>query len=425
MITNAAGPRPRSVLDRFVRDPLLELTHPPEGRVPALDVLRSVAVLLVILVHTRGLYVERFGQESAVSSSPLVRYGWSGVDLFFVLSGFLIGKQLWRELAATQTIDVKRFILRRGFRIWPLYFSFCLLSVVLGRVELPFVRWWQDLTFTSNYFHDELVRGSWSLSTEEQFYVLTPLLLLAGARHLGSLRGYRKYLLGALVVLPILRALTWWTLAGSFTHHDSALWVARIYFPFHLHADTLVMGLLLSNLAASRDERGLRASQWILPLGAAACLPLVFVQREVFSFTEAALLFGACTCFAISPLAKSLPLVDARAFHVISRLSFGMYLNHRYFESTVLDFFVRHVPLANPGLRLVAIYVALAAVSAFAAAVTFCLVEHPFLALRGALLERPEPALSSGWAHAIDPARSSSEEGPHGVVHGHVRADER
>jgi peptidoglycan/LPS O-acetylase OafA/YrhL len=394
----ASGAARRSPLDSFLRDPLRELAQRPKGQVPALDVLRSVAVLLVILVHTRGLYVERLGQQSVVTSSSLVRYGWSGVDLFFVLSGFLIGKQLWREIASTGTIDVKRFILRRGFRIWPLYYAFCLFTLLfMDRAIFPFVRWWQDFTFTSNYFHEELVRGSWSLATEEQFYILTPALLLLGSRRLTSLRAYRKYLVGALVLLPLMRALTWWRLTGSLSHHDSALWTLRVYLPFHLHADTLVMGLILSNLVVDRDDDGaaLRASRWILPLAAVVCMPLLFLNREVFSFTEIALLFGACARFAISPLSTRVPLLGSRFFYVISRLSFGMYLNHRYCESAVFDFVTQHVPLASPGLQFLAIYGALAAVSALCATVTFCLIEHPFLALRASLLERPEAVPST------------------------------
>jgi hypothetical protein len=169
--------------------------------------------------------------------------------------------------------------------------------------------------------------------------------------------------------------------------------VARIYLPFHLHADTLVMGLILSNLATTGDgDPGLRRSMWLLPLGAVVCLPLVVVQREVFSFTEVALLFGACARFAISPLARRVPLLGARPFYVVSRLSFGMYLNHRYFESSVVDFFSARVPIASPGLQFLVIYAALAAVSALVALGTFCLIEHPFLALRAERLEREPPA---------------------------------
>ncbi|HEY3818901.1 MAG TPA: acyltransferase [Polyangiaceae bacterium] len=378
---------------RFLRDPLRDLASPPRGQVPALDFLRAIAVLLVIVVHTRGLYVERFGEDTALTGSMLVRYGWSGVDLFFVLSGFLIGKQLWREVAASKTVDVKRFILRRGFRIWPLYFGFCIFTlVVLGRGEFPFGKWWQDITFTSNYFHHELVRGSWSLSTEEQFYILTPLLLLFGSKRLGSLRAYRPYLWSLLVLFPLLRAITWWRLTGSFSHHDSALWVLRIYLPFHLHADPLVMGLILSNLTASGDEAGGHRTLWTLLLGAVVCLPLVLVQREVFSFTEVALLFGACVRFAISPMARRVPLLGARVFYVLSRLSFGMYLNHRYFESFVFDLFTRPGTAPGHGPPFLVLYGALALVSALASVVTFCLVEHPFLELRSRLLERPAPA---------------------------------
>ena len=204
-----------------------------------------------------------------------------------------------------------------------------------------------------------------------------------------SLQAYRKYLVFLLVLLPLLRAITWWHLTGSFSHHDSALWVQRIYLPFHLHADTLVMGLILSNLAASGDgDRGLRASLWILPVSAVVCFPLVVVQREVWSFTEVALLFGACARFAISPMALRVPLLDSKFFYVVSRLSFGMYLNHRYFESFVVDLFIQRVPVTQPGVQFLAIYATLSLVSSLVALGTFCLVEHPFLALRSRWLER-------------------------------------
>jgi peptidoglycan/LPS O-acetylase OafA/YrhL len=397
-----------TLVDRFVREPLADLARPPRGQVPALDVLRAVAVLLVILVHTRGLYVEVLGQTTAVTSSALVKYGWSGVDLFFVLSGFLIGKQLWREVDGSKTVDVKRFVLRRGFRIWPLYFSFCFASLLIpGRAIFPFVRWWQDFTFTSNYFHEELVRGSWSLATEEQFYILTPLLLLFGSRRLGSLRAYRPYLYALLAVFPLLRAVTWLSLVGSFSHHDSALWVARIYLPFHLHADTLVMGLILSNLAASGEkDPAFGRSLWLLPVLAAVALPLVIVQREVFSFTVVALLFGSAARFAISPHARRVPLLGSRLFYVLSRLSFAMYLAHRYFESWVLDGVVGHAGITSTGLQFVVVYLGLVTVSALFALVTFCLIEHPFLAMRERVMDGPRRATN---AEPIPPAAAGSE----------------
>src|SRR6185437_8652768 len=297
-----------------------------------------------------------------------------------------------RELEARGTVAVGRFVLRRGFRIWPLYFAFYFFTVfVLGRAQLPFVAWWQDLTFTTNYFGHELIAGSWSLSTEEQFYVLTPLLLVASRRFVPDLRRYRRYLCYALLILPALRALTWWHLTGSLTHHDGSLFLDRIYTPIHLHSDALFVGLVLANLAVTGDAE--RSALWSSPwLAVGAVLiggALVAAQREVFSFSAVALLFGACVRYAVSPKRRP-SFLSSRAFYVISRLSFGMYLNHRYLEDFTVSFCLRHVPFAAQaqGAHFLVTYVVFAALSTLAAAVTFCLIEHPFLALRTAWMER-------------------------------------
>ncbi|MGH9519122.1 MAG: acyltransferase family protein [Terriglobales bacterium] len=96
----------------YLRAALHDLNLPAPGNVPGLDALRTMAILLVVMVHT---------QESVGSHIPFVGAGWTGVDLFFVLSGYLIGRQLWKE-AQTGRIRIGRFLLRRGLRMWPLYF---------------------------------------------------------------------------------------------------------------------------------------------------------------------------------------------------------------------------------------------------------------------------------------------------------------
>jgi hypothetical protein len=213
------------------------------------------------------------------------------------------------------------------------------------------------------------------------------------SRRLAALGDYRRYLFGVLLLLPAVRALTWWRLTGSLAHHDSTLFLERLYTPFHLHCDALVMGLILGNLAVTGDGEGSRfwSSGWILPAAAIACGVLMLVQREVFDFTGITLLFGACVRYAVSPRRLRLAFLDSRVFYVISRLSFGMYLNHRYLEDFTVSFCLRHVPFAEraPGIHFLVTYVVFVVLSTLAATVTFCLVEHPFLALRGALLDRP------------------------------------
>jgi peptidoglycan/LPS O-acetylase OafA/YrhL len=147
-----------------VRDGLDDLIHPPATNVAALDVLRSAAILLVFTGHFVGV----FQTSPAVRNFPVFRWGWTGVDLFFVLSGLLIGSQLWKELDRNGRIHVGHFLLRRGLRIWPLYYSFVILAaagVFFGK-NISVI--WSDALFLSNYFPGR-VSGGWSLSTEEQF----------------------------------------------------------------------------------------------------------------------------------------------------------------------------------------------------------------------------------------------------------------
>src|SRR5436305_13199738 len=101
------------------RASLHDLTHRPAGNIAALDVLRALAIVLVFSGH----FGDEFQAVPKVAHFPVFYWSWTGVDLFFVLSGALIGSQLWKELQRTGHIRIGRFLLRRGFRIWPLYFS--------------------------------------------------------------------------------------------------------------------------------------------------------------------------------------------------------------------------------------------------------------------------------------------------------------
>jgi peptidoglycan/LPS O-acetylase OafA/YrhL len=125
--------------------PLHELRNPPKGQVPALDAMHTCAVALVIAAHGSKAFLENGGSANVFSNLPMVRGGWIGVDRFFVLSGYFIGKQLWRELQKTGTISFRRFMLCRGFRIWPLYYFFlAFVLIVLGRGGGSSALGWSD-----------------------------------------------------------------------------------------------------------------------------------------------------------------------------------------------------------------------------------------------------------------------------------------
>ena len=178
---------------------------------PELDTLRFGAFLLVFSSHVLPKSREEYGSIPtwlAEFSILWSRIGGFGVDLFFLLSSYLITELLVREQQRFGRIDVKLFYLRRALRIWPLYFTF----VLAGLFILP--KFWRDLgigsqealsylTFTNNWFiswaghvGDNIIMGPlWSVSIEEQFYVTWPLLL--------AIFGMRRVPLLAMVMLVL------------------------------------------------------------------------------------------------------------------------------------------------------------------------------------------------------------------------------
>lgn len=366
-----------------------ELMRPPAGQISFLDGLRSIAVLLVINGHLSHDFAEVHG-ETFYSKLPFVANGWIGVDLFFVLSGFFIGGQLWKELKVRESIDVGRFIIRRGFRIWPLYFFtyFCVLTftLTLGHGASARQYGWSDLVFITNFHNRGLVEGSWSLCTEEQFYIVTPLLLFFSARRLPSFKAYRPWLWTILLFVPVLRAIIWVCVTGHFFHHDPKLF-APLYYSSLTHCDGLIVGLIIANLWIAGEKRiaGFK-NPWLLVAAVSALsLALHLFQNDIFDFSILALFFGSLVWLGLQ---RRLAIFDSRIFYWLSRLSFGMYLNHEYMCPWIVKTILPRLPFSS--LRILSNLAGLAIAGTFSATialVTFCCVEHPFLQMRKAVLE--------------------------------------
>jgi peptidoglycan/LPS O-acetylase OafA/YrhL len=155
-----------------------------KGRIPSLDGLRAIAITLVLTSHIAS--TRNFPVASS-SLGFLTKWGGTGVDLFFVISGFLITLLLIRERSKTGTVSLKGFYVRRALRILPAYGFFlaglALLSS-LNRVSVDTGDWLRALTYTVNCKRGMNcnVGHLWSLCVEEHFYLTWPfLLLLVGA----------------------------------------------------------------------------------------------------------------------------------------------------------------------------------------------------------------------------------------------------
>jgi peptidoglycan/LPS O-acetylase OafA/YrhL len=169
--TLAAAPAPAH--PRIAPDPTVS------RRLWPLDVVRGVAILLVLGAHLPRQSVATVGHHGLLE--PWHRVGWAGVDLFFVLSGYLIARLLLDELDRTDTIAVGRFLWRRAWRLYPAYWA--LLAVTLAWVQPTVPDVAAQLVFLQNYrLNPDLWRHTWSLAVEEHVYALLPLALLLARR---------------------------------------------------------------------------------------------------------------------------------------------------------------------------------------------------------------------------------------------------
>ena len=148
------------------------------GRIPALDGLRAIAVLLVLTAHV--------GTTTSATLWPGVRTAAGqaaiGVDLFFVISGFLITTLMLREVDRTGGLDLRNFFVRRVLRIFPAYYVFLAVVYLLTRLDLasvPAGDWLAAVTYTVNFraYPAWEVGHTWSLSVEEHFYLAWPFVI--------------------------------------------------------------------------------------------------------------------------------------------------------------------------------------------------------------------------------------------------------
>lgn len=375
-------------LSKHVRSGAHELFVPPKGQLPALDVLRTLAVMMVVVGHFGTDGYQDFPSLSSAFNGPLFRFGWTGVDLFFVLSGFLIGRQLWKELKATGAVNFRRFVLRRGFRIWPLYFVFVLLSpLISGRGHYRLADW----LFFSNYSLG-YVAGGWSLSTEEQFYLVAPLVLLLVGRKLAP-RRWLYILPGVLVLVAAMR----WATATAYFHEGMSVADVKnaLYFPFHLRNEGLIVGLFLALVSVLRPGYVLRRegtpvrTVCIMALCSMAIgVALRTINNVIFPFLGLALVFGGLMVFLLMQTGWLKTLMTARPFYVVSRLSYGIYLNHLgviFHIDPLVAAAVRRTGASPTATALVTFAVMLTVSFAIAAAL-YITIEQPFLKARDSIL---------------------------------------
>lgn len=360
-------------------------TH-PTSRIHGLDTLRSLAIVLVTL-HHYTLFVTR----DDATFGWLGMIGWTGVDLFFALSGYLIGNQIFAALRSEQGFSLKNFYARRLLRTLPNFYVMLALYYLWpwfrGSAEL--IPLWKFLTFTQNYHLEPGTAFShgWSLSIEEQFYVLLPAAVLLWAGLGRSLRGAWCAVALVFAAGMLVRAHVWNDVVGG-DQYGRYHYYKYIYYSTFCRFDELVAGVALALLKNHHPDawRRLTANGNGMLAGGVAVTALAFwlflddrygFGVTVFGFPLLALGFSMLIVAALSPasLLRTMRFPGAAS---LALWSYAIYLTHKQVGILAGNYLVElgYSPAAPPAIALVL------ALSVLSGWLLYKLVETPFMVLR-------------------------------------------
>ncbi|HEX8515671.1 MAG TPA: acyltransferase [Bacteroidia bacterium] len=337
-------------------------------RISSIDVFRCIAIIAVVAYHFNAF----------------LPYGYIGVDLFFVISGLLVGGILTREFVKGTKTNPVKFIFQRGLKIWPSYYAFLIFGNMASAIiyqnsgghTIPLNDMWRYLFFYQNYtgapYHWSFDHV-WSLCVEEHFYILLPVLFVivqAFNKDRNNLR-----LLFICVILTIAAGI-----AFKFLSYNMG---KDTFSATHNRLDALAWGVLLNLLITKYGHRLKNAKIVLSSLTAGSALFLAALLAHIYSDSEA---FEKAGFHSLLPLSFFLVLLGVYYFDLsrlkilrfIAYYSYNWYLWHTIFVCLVTDKFGRTIP----GFL---VYL----VTTFTAAMlSTIIIEETFLAKRDRLLKK-------------------------------------
>jgi peptidoglycan/LPS O-acetylase OafA/YrhL len=319
----------------------MEVAGPSRKHLPALDGVRGLAILLVLVSHLM-LFNDKTGGRLGDSLSALRGLGWVGVDLFFVLSGFLITGILYDTLHDPHYF--RSFYMRRFLRIFPLYYGFLFFLLILGHWmhyswggrQYVLLAYMQNTTlwFPVTDFHPGVwadLDHFWSLAVEEQFYLFWPLMVFL-------VRGRRRLIALALALSGVALALR----IAMYLHGASPL---TIFMLTPSRMDTLLLGGCAALVL--RGDSSWIPRRWMLPIAALAAAVIVGYTLWHSSGDMRAGFFGATFGYlviAVGCVAMLLESIDsASVAHGIFRWQFLRTLGKYSYGIYVLHIFVAYL----------------------------------------------------------------------------------
>lgn len=293
---------------------------------PELDALRFLAFMMVFLHHVPPF-------RHLPGSWIVRRAGGYGVCIFFMLSAYLIGELLIRESEKTGTVHVRAFFTRRVLRIWPLYFLALALGFSLGEIvavdHIPIAALPYMLLLGGNFWVARVgwqlgaLVPMWSLSVEEQFYILVPALMRFGGRK-------ALMVMSLVCISAAYAALVWFGLHG--TDAESTVWVSSLV-QFQFFGAGTILALSLHG-KVWRARLRTRIAMLVGGLTGLCFVEQCFRLRTVGPVPIKHLVPGYASvllcCLSIFLAFLDLPFKPPRAITSLGRISFGLYVYHYF-----------------------------------------------------------------------------------------------
>ena len=356
-------------------------------RQPGLDLLRACAIIVVVIYHA--------GIMGFPTPGRFHRWGWIGVDLFFVLSGYLIGGQLLAPLARGQSINLKRFFARRALRIMPAYLVILAIYIFLPswREYPDMYPWWKFLTSVQNIgLHGGTAFShAWSLAVEDQFYLTLPFVLLFINRWPPA----ATIIPGVIVLVGfLLRTVLAYQHPAEISGVAFRDYQAWIYYPTWTRLDPLVFGVALAGIEKLRPNWWDRLMNFAIWLWLPALTLIVYAlwlgegdylefRTVIWQFPLLAVAFAALLVCAVSPRSfLSRVRIPGAAF--IASIAYSAYLVQKLVIHAVWEFCTTHNIDPRSATALVAVEICVYV----AATILFFGVERPFLQLRRRIAPR-------------------------------------
>jgi peptidoglycan/LPS O-acetylase OafA/YrhL len=353
-----------------------------------LDLMRAIAIAVVLLRHGQRAIAQPSDGAPDFLQAFLLN-GWIGVDLFFVLSGYLISRHLLRHGVGTRHFDFTHYLTLRALRIVPAYFAVMALIAVsafpfyaIDTRHLGF-RMAYHAVFLQDYLPSNINVVFWSLGVEEKFYLIAPVLIWFAMTR-ASLGRRMLVVLAVFALSPIFRAATYFVHASPMSYET---FFPILRSPFYACLEPLMIGVAIA-VAQHAGAVGMSPRKGSRVVALALIALTVFLashelMREIGPFeaiaqpSVIAVLCGLLTLGAV--MMGNAPAPCEPVVRMIARLSYSLYLVH-------YPLLPLCVAVARPGeFPLVSFWISYLAVSVAIACLLHFSVEKPFLVLKDKL----------------------------------------